>query len=50
MGDPCAAVKLSEVFSACYSEQYDDYLRVPNPATYLKIVFRVWLCSVLQAL
>jgi len=30
MGDPCATVKLSEVFSACYAEQHDDCLKVQN--------------------
>jgi hypothetical protein len=32
MGDPCAIVKLSEVFSACYAEHHDDYLKVPFSA------------------
>ena len=30
MGDPCAIVKLSEVFSACYAEQYDDRFNISN--------------------
>ena len=25
MGDPCAIVILSEVFSSCYAEQHDAY-------------------------
>jgi len=28
MGDPCAVVKLSEVFSDCYAEQYDEYRKI----------------------
>jgi len=30
MGDPCAIVKLSEVFSACYAEQNDAYQNISN--------------------
>jgi len=36
MGDPCTAVKLSEFFSACYSEQSNEYLNVLNLAALLK--------------
>ena len=28
MGDPCTIVKLSEVFSVCYAEQYDAYRNI----------------------
>ena len=28
MGDPCAIVKLSEVFSVCYAEQHDAYRNI----------------------
>jgi hypothetical protein len=31
MGDPWAAVKLSEFFSDCYAEQDDHYLMDLNP-------------------
>jgi len=30
MGDLCAIVKLSEVFSDCYVEQYDAYRKISN--------------------
>jgi hypothetical protein len=28
MDDPCAIVKLSEVFSDCYAEQHDAYRNI----------------------
>ena len=50
MGNPWTISKLSAIFSACYAEQYDEYLKNQIQLFKFIIIFIFWPCSALQLL